>query len=123
MIQRKRLSRHFVDNGTTKEIAMIFAFWKNDDPSGLGLSYHLDDEKVCAVFADMFEAYKKLYEQADDKGKLKQIANYAGQLQNHKELLRGIPGFEICLIANVWFLESLGLLKSDEYNGIMAIYQ
>jgi hypothetical protein len=123
MTQRKRLSRHFADCEPNNEVAMIFAFWKNNESAGLGLQYQLDDENVCAVFAEMFETYKKQYEDADAAGREKQIKCYQEQIINHKQLLCQKQGFEICLIANVWFLESLGLISSDEYNGVMVIHQ
>jgi len=87
---------------------MIFAFYGNHKPNGVGLSYQLQDESECALFADMFEVYKKQYEDADAAGKIKQIEQYEGQLMNHKKLIGRSPGYEVCLIANIWFLEFIG---------------
>ena len=101
----------------------IHAFWKNDKPSGFGVSYDTDDENIRGVFADMFKAYIKRYEGADATNKVKQISEYRGQLDNHRELLSRFPGFEICLIGNVWFLEYMGLIDTDDFNGMMMIYQ
>jgi len=74
MTQRKRLSKHFVDSGVTKEVSMIFAFYGNHKPNGIGLSYQLKEESHCTLFADMFEAYKKQYEGADAAGKINRLS-------------------------------------------------
>ena len=102
---------------------MIFAFWKNYTPGGIGVNYQLDDEEVCAIFADLFDQYKRQFLEADLAGKLKQLRLYMEQLNDHKALLKRTPGFDICLVANIWLLERLGIITSDEYNGTMAIYQ
>ena len=101
----------------------IHAFWKNDKSSGFGLSYDIDDEDICGIFADMFAAYLKCYIETDDAGRSNQISKYRYQLDNYKELLSANRAFEICLIGNVWLLESMGLIDSDDFNGMMMIWE
>ena len=123
MKQRKRLEKHFYGNSKFGKLTVITAFWKNDKPYGLGYSVPINDENTCSRFADIFEAYTKHYEDADAADRSSQISEYKEQLDNHKEWLHDNPGFEICLIANVWFLESIGLIDADNFNGMMAVWQ
>ena len=123
MKQRKRLEALLKGDRKSGKLMTIYAFWKNDRPSGFGLSYNMDDEYICGVFADMFVQYLKHYIETDDAGRSNQINEYRQQLDNYKELLSHNPGFEICLIGNVWLLESMGLIALDDFNGMMMIWQ
>ena len=119
MKQRKRLEKLIYGDHNFGRLIKVSAFWKNDKPSGFGLSYDIDDEDICAILADMFEAYIGRYKEADAADRLQQISEYREQLDNYRELLSSFPAFEICLIGNVWFLEYMGLIDADNFNGMM----
>ena len=123
MKQRKRLAKLFNDEIKFAKLSTIGAYWKNDKPNGIGYYVPLDDEATCHIYVDVFEAYQKHYEDADKAERLKQISSYRGQLDNHKEWIKDNPGFEACLIGNIWFLESIGLIVPDNFNGMLAIWQ
>lgn len=123
MTNRKRLSGHFADSGLNKEIAFIGGYWENNKPGGFGVLYQLHDEATCAVVADLFDGYRKHFLEADLKEKREQILLYKSQLVNHRALCEQTPGFEMFLVANIWLLESLGVIKSNDYNGVSAVFQ
>ncbi len=123
MKQRKRLEKLLKGESNFGKLISIHAYWKNDKPSGFGLSYDIDDEEICGIFADMFIFYLKHYIETDDAGRANQISKYRDQLDNYKELLSVNRRFEICLIGNVWLLESMGMINSDDFNGMVMIWE
>ena len=80
------------------------------------MGMEIKSESSCKIFAD----YVKSYNEADVADRKKQISEYLEQLNNYKEWVKKTPGFEQCLIVNVWFLEYMGLIKTDNFNGVIV---
>ena len=122
MKQRKRLEKLLMGDRNFGKLISIHAFWKKDKPTGFGLSFDIDED-ICALLADMFEENITCYKGASALDRLDQICVYGEQLVRHKEMVLKFPGCEICLLGNVWFLEYLGLIDADDFNGLMMIWE
>lgn len=123
MKQKAKKTRYSKDWREGRKLILISAFWKNDKPTGFGMIYKFEDKADTDVFVKMCDEYIKHYNEADPTDRLAQISEYEEQLNNHKEWCLDIPGFEICLIGNVWFLEYMGFITVDNFNGFVAVWQ
>ncbi len=123
MKQRKRLEKLIYGDHNFGRLIRISAFWKNDKPSGFGVSYGISDERFCGLLADAFEEQITRYKGASAADRLRQICEYRRQLDNHKELILEFPGCEILLLGNVWFLEYMGVIELDDFNGMLMIWK
>jgi hypothetical protein len=102
-----------------KRLIQISAFWKNDKPGGLGVSYTENVDVLFEIMRAQVAAYNTF-----DRPTI--IADLQSQMEEYRqERLNGrtIPDdMLVILVANIMFLEEVGALAADEFNGMMYAY-
>jgi hypothetical protein len=109
-----------------KRLVQVGAFYRNDMPDGVGVSLFedFDDPYLDEVFNGIKSNYDKMWRVAvfeSDTRKL--IDELRGQLASigSKNTELSVAKAAI-VIGNVYLLEKLGEIVSDEYNGLWLAY-
>jgi hypothetical protein len=109
-----------------KRLVQVSAFYRNDEPDGVGVSLFedFDDPYLDEVFNGIKSNYDKMWRVAvfeSDTRKL--IDELKGQLESIGSANKEVSVAKAAIvIGNVYMLEKLGELVPDEYNGLWLAY-
>lgn len=102
----------------------IRGYWKanitpqmSPDNYGIETIYEPWDSSDTEAFIDMCEAYERDWVKSSEDRKSATVEFYTKQLNEWKDIRPFI------LMVNIWFLESHGFLTTDNYNGLMFMWE
>ena len=102
------------------------AFYKNNLPTGIGLSLTSDFGDLDHVLLHITSSYDLMYREAISRGNLKQLVR---DLFKQLDLIGIMPKTKqpenmdiVIVFGNIYLLEKYRFLKSDEYNGLQLAY-
>lgn len=111
--------------GTPKGLRSAAAFWRNDQPDGIGVTLRVSDD-FTAEFMDMMSGTISICDRGwDSEGDKHEVAlhllDQLRELAARKDSLTEEDNWRV--IENVYLLERHGFIPSDEYNGVVFHYE
>ena len=106
-----------------RKLIQISAFYRNDKPNGVGVTLPRELGDLDKVLADLTTSYNLMWRQSVYESETAQLVT---ELVQQLEAIGTTKDFTFRLgllaVANIWLLEKIGHLKSDEFNGLQLIY-
>ena len=105
------------------KLKTVAAFWKNDKPEGIGV--RVDDPISLNHFEKCLDDYRKVFDSQPDREKCIRVmfeqleVIFSDKTDLNLALNRGLL---FVTVANIWLLEELGALESNEFNGCIFSY-
>lgn len=95
-------------------VTSISAFWKNDVPGGIGLTFRFGDRENGNRMLAGLEATLADYDRnATPEAIVAQLEAWGGTSLSMEQ--------KYVAVANVYWLERRGHLKSDDFNGVLVV--
>ncbi len=106
---------------TIARVKKIGYFYKNDVPEGFGGYFEDIDEDYAGYIVQSLNAiYSELQSHGTDKRK-EIVQHYKSQLECGRELMTTDSNIWFVLFCNIWLLDKIGAINSDEYNGVIFL--
>jgi hypothetical protein len=104
-------------------ITQISAFWRNDKPDGIGVSFTPDTVDLEAL-ADSIEGYITDMPATMAADPITTPQFLLSQLAEIGKIDRSTRGVEATMVAvlNIAYLERIGIIKPDNFNGMMYLH-
>ena len=99
----------------------ISAFWRNDQPDGIGVT--ITDEAftvpLTEIMDEIMENYWQMWVEAENEGTTDElVSDLVAQLTDVSRRRESLDISDaVWVIGNIWLLERVGYIKADEYNG------
>jgi hypothetical protein len=109
----------------TKRLVQVSAFWKNDQPNGIGITIDESFGNLDDLLTILQASYNAMYEECRLQGSLPDLINDLRSQLTEIGLNKPIEDSldTVCIIiGNIWTLESRGLMVTDEFNGLFLAY-
>ena len=109
---------------TTKRLIQISAFYKNDKPTGIGISIDQSFGNLDDLLIILTASYNAMWAECQENGSLPDlISDLRLQLLEMGETRPHYGIEEMSLIVgNIYLLEKMGQMVTDEFNGLQLVY-
>lgn len=98
------------------KILQISAFWKNDQPGGVGVTLRENCDSIWPVIEENYRAMWVEAVENDQEAAL--VHDMFAQLEAVGRKEHPTDFDSILVLGNVWLLEQNGYIQPDEYNGM-----
>ena len=99
----------------------ISAFYQNDKRDGIGVTITEEafDVPLTEIMDDIMESYWRMWLEAEKKEETEElVTDLLAQLNHVSENRQKLEMIDAAwVIGNIWLLERVGAIESDEYNG------
>ncbi len=102
----------------------LHAFYRNDEPHGVGITITHEVGDLDGMFAMLKESYDAMWEEAEEEDTTDElIADLFSQLQGigASKPITDVKKM-LMVIGNVYLLEKVGALTTDDYNGMSYVW-
>jgi hypothetical protein len=110
----------------TKHLLAISAFWKNDQPDGIGITVDESFGDLDDLLFILQVSYNAMWAECQENGSLPDLINDLRAQLVEIGLRKPIADDDldtVCIvIGNIRCLENHGHMISDEYNGLQLVY-
>lgn len=106
------------------KLLYLHAFYRNDEPTGVGITLTYEVGDIDAIFNLLKESYDAMWEEAEEEDSTDElIADLFGQLQavGHSKPIADVKKM-LMVVGNVYLLEKAGALTVDKFNGLSYIW-
>jgi hypothetical protein len=106
-----------------RKLIQISAFFRNDKSNGIGLTLPRELGDLDKVLLELITSYDLMWRQSVYESETAQLVT---ELVQQLEAIGSTKDFTLHLgllaVGNVYLLEKVGHLKSDEFNGLQLVY-
>jgi len=107
-----------------QRLLSISAFYRNDEPNGIGITLRDEAGDLTEIFQLLKDSYDAMWEESENDNETDTLtADLFEQLQaigQSKPITD--PKKMLLVIGNVYLLERVGALITDEFNGLQFAY-
>ena len=94
-------------------------FYKNDVPEGFGGYIEDIDEDYAKYIVESLIVYEKELKSHSEDEQKEIVQHYKQQLERGREIMKNDDKHWFMLFCNIWLLEKIGAIVSDDFNGVI----